>query len=77
MRIVVIHSVNGATKTVEFTSPRPAVQLVAEGITVTLRDEDLHETGFGVFGNAGLVALRGAAADQYFAVRAEENRDAT
>lgn len=41
------------------------VVLHAGGIAVALRGPDGRETGFALFSTGGLVALMGAAADQY------------
>lgn len=65
MKVTVVHHITGATKTTTFEAPHITVQMPDSGFDVTLLDAEGTRTGFALFHRAGLVALEGAAAEQY------------
>lgn len=66
MRVTVLHHVNGATKTATLSGPHVSTQMVDGGIHVVLAGTASGpDIGYAMFTNAGLVALSGAAVEQY------------
>jgi len=64
MRVVVFHTINGATKSTAFTAPTITAQTPGAAV-ITLLDENGRPTGYGHFSPEGIVVLAGTAIDQY------------
>ena len=65
MKTVVIHPINGTTKTAEFEGPIVTWTAPADGIIfVDILGDDRSQLGSAAF-TGGMVALRGVAIEQY------------
>ena len=66
MKVVIIHNVTGATKTVALDAPSMSIQMSTAGLHVVLRAATTGPTvGEAMFHTGGLVALKGTAIGQY------------
>lgn len=66
MKVLVIHHVNGATKSVVLEAPHVSRQMIDGGIDVVLSEfAGGPEIGNAKFTAAGIVALSGTAVEQY------------
>lgn len=78
MKVVVIHSLTGTTKTAVLSAGYVSCQMADGGVYVTLHDQPgAAVVGHAMFTRGGIVALGGTAIDQYTPLsRPQETPDA-